>query len=384
MDVLIIGLDSSILSEQAVDSDTRQRHLDYAAALERKSTSSHVYMIVHSTPEKGLEPKQLSENLTVYPTNTSIRYFFALDVLRIGHKICRNDDIDLVTTQGPFDDGLAGYLLSRIHGAAFLAQLRPSNLDDPYWRRERTLNRLLGPLGKVVCQLADGVRVVSETSREWCRGELGISDDRLYLNHISMSMLGHSMAEGNDVETEPTEILYVGRLAVEKDLPTLLKAFAKLTDNDNEYQLTITGDGPEREQLERLLCQLGIEEDTRFLGTVPYESLPEYYSRAAVVVLPSLHENFGRVILEAFAFGTPVISTDAEGPMELIDDGETGLLVPKQSPEEFARALKGLLTDDDGRKQMGKRGRQYVRENFDPDQLVKDLVDTWIDLVATS
>ena len=379
MHVLIVGLDDSLLREDVVDSDTRQRHLDYAAALADRVPGSHVYMVVHAEADDDLEAKELSEHLTVYPSNTRFRYLFFLDVLRIGRRIAREHSLDLVTTQGPFDDGLTGYLLAKQYDAAFFAQLRPSNLDDPYWLDERRLNHLMRVVGKWICRRAEGVRVVSETSRRWCLEELGLDPGNVYLNHISMSMLSEETVEqAPDVKTDPDTVLYVGRLAEEKDLPTLLAALEQVLDPRPASELVIAGDGPERDRLERLAATLGIEDSVTFLGAVPYEELPEHYQRAAVVVLPSLHENFGRVILEAFAYGTPVVSTDAEGPVELIDDGETGLLVPKEDSQALAAAVEDVLADEAARDRMGAAGKRYVRNNFDPEELVEELVETWV------
>lgn len=381
MDVLLVGLDDSVF-RSSVDSDTQERHIRYAAEL-NKRTGGTLHMTVHTDASQGLEQTRISESLVVYPSNSSFRWLFALDVLQIGRKICHEHDISLVTTQGPFDDGVAGYLLSRRYEPAFLPQLQQSNLDDPHWLTERRLNYLLSAVGKVVCRRADGVRVVSETSHQWCREELDIPEERLYLNNVLMSMLEQA-ADPPDVEPVHNQIMYVGRLAKEKGLPYLLHAFAELSEDVKDAQLVLIGDGPERERLQRLAAEQGIRNKTIFEGSVSYDTLPERYCRASIVVLPSLHESFGRVIVEAFGFGTPVVSSDAEGPVELIEDGQTGLLVPRADTNALAEAITELLTNEEQRAEMGRQAREFALNTFDTDRLVSKIVETWIDVGAKS
>lgn len=375
MNVLLVGLDNSVLSE-SVASDTRERHLQYAATLAERRPGSHLYMIVHSDAAEGLEPQQLSDNLTIYPTNSRHRYLFFFDILRIGRRLCHQHGIDLVTTQTPFDDGLAGYLLANRYRGQYLAQLRPSNLDDPYWLEERRLNRLLRVVGRWLVPRADAVRVVSEASKQWCASELGIDPDRLYLNHIAMSMLDHDAP--SDVERDPQSVLYVGRLSEEKGLPYLLQAFERVLDSVPDATLTIVGDGPERSELEALAEKLDISSSVSFEGSVAYEAVPRYYRQAGILALPSLHENFGRVILEAFSFGTPAVVSDAEGPSELVTDGETGFIVPKADADALAARLQELLDDIDRQRSFGENVREFVKAEFDPEQLVTEIVSTWI------
>lgn len=381
MDVLLVGLDNSLLGAEGASSDTRQRHVDYARTLDEKRPGSHVYMIVQSLASEGLSRERVSDNLTVIPSNSARRELFSLDVLRIGRRLIREHDVNLVTTQSPLEDGLAAYLLCRRYGCAFLPQLRPSNLDDPAWIRERPINRLLRHVGKFVCKRGDGIRVVSNQSEQWCREGLGIPPDRIFLDHISMSMLDPEKYPAPGVETAENRVLYVGRLAPEKDLPTLLKAFERLHADRPETELVVVGGGPEREELETLAADLGVASAVTFEGAVLYEELPAYYDEAGVVVLSSLRETFGRVVLEAFAFGTPVVSTDARGPTELVTPDETGRLVPKRSPSALADALDDVLCDPDERERMGERAQSFVRKNFDPDDLVESLVETWIQVV---
>lgn len=106
-------------------------------------------------------------------------------------------------------------------------------------------------------------------------------------------------------------VLYVGRLAPDKNVETLLAAFARLPPRSPRPRLLVIGDGPLRPELDRLCSQLGIEAFTTFLPFVPHQDLPWYYRAADVMVVPSNYlETFCMVALEAIACGCPVIVTD--------------------------------------------------------------------------
>jgi glycosyltransferase involved in cell wall biosynthesis len=380
MNVLLVGLDSSILATGDIDSDTRQRHIQYAEKLASLRPGSHVYMIVQSVQTDGLSVKKVSDHLTVIPSDSITRELFLLDILKIGRCLFRETGIDLVTTQTPFDDGLAGYLLARRYGCAFLAQLRPSNLDDPNWLEEEFLNRARRPIGKFVCRQADGVRVVNKAGQQWCSESLGLPSADIYLDHIVMSMLDTDRYPAPGRPTDLDTVLFVGRLATEKDLPTLLRAFARVHNARHDCELVVVGDGPERDTVEAMVDSLGLGDAVSIEGSVPYEDLPAYYDRAGTVVLSSRRETFGRVILEAFAYGTPVVATAVRGPSELIEDGETGVLVPTADPDRLATAILEMVADAETNNEFGEAARTYVTENFDPDALAWGLVETWVEV----
>jgi 1,2-diacylglycerol 3-alpha-glucosyltransferase len=129
-------------------------------------------------------------------------------------------------------------------------------------------------------------------------------------------------------------ILFVSRLAREKNLELLLRAFAKT--NDPALTLAVAGDGPERGEFEALAQDLGIAERTRFLGAVTHEMLPDLYASADAFVFPSTTETQGLVQAEALAAGALVIAADVAPNREVI--GDAGLMV-EASIDAFAAAL---------------------------------------------
>jgi len=140
---------------------------------------------------------------------------------------------------------------------------------------------------------------------------------------------------------DPPVILSVGRLRKAKDFATLIKAFA-LVRRKREVRLVIIGEGELRDELEKLVRELGIEHDVMMPGMVknPYP----YMARAAVFVLSSVYEGLPTVLIEALALGTPIVSTDCpSGPAEILENGKWGYLVRPGDPEMIAEAILQVL-----------------------------------------
>ena len=136
-------------------------------------------------------------------------------------------------------------------------------------------------------------------------------------------------------------ILGTGRLILQKDFPTLIKAFAKVR-NTHRANLVILGEGTERMRLQRLVEVLGLCEYVSMPGFVGNPLA--YMARAAVVVLPSAWEGFPAVLVEAMACGTPVVSTDCQsGPAEILENGKHGPLVPVGDIDGLASAITKTL-----------------------------------------
>jgi glycosyltransferase involved in cell wall biosynthesis len=135
--------------------------------------------------------------------------------------------------------------------------------------------------------------------------------------------------------------LTVRRLFYRNGLDTLLDATVDLRDHANLH-VVIGGAGPERNEIEERIRRDGLS-NVHLMGFIPDADLPDYYRAADVFVLPTrTAEGFGLVLMEAAATGIPSIATDSGAPREIVDDGETGLLVPPGSPRELAAAIARL------------------------------------------
>jgi glycosyltransferase involved in cell wall biosynthesis len=167
-------------------------------------------------------------------------------------------------------------------------------------------------------------------------------------------------------------ILSVGRLVEKKGTDVLLEALARLP-KELRWRLVHVGGGPLKDQLHRLARALGIAERIEWRGARTQTELLAAYRAADLFTLASRvardgdRDGLPNVLAEAQSQGLACVATRISGIPELIDDGETGLLVAPEAPAELARALEALIRDPARRRLLGEAGRRRVREKFDLD-----------------
>jgi phosphatidylinositol alpha-1,6-mannosyltransferase len=162
-------------------------------------------------------------------------------------------------------------------------------------------------------------------------------------------------------------ILTAGRWASSeryKGADELIRAVAQLRAAHPDLHLVAVGGGDDLPRLRQIARDLGAAESIHFLENISREELAACYGRADVFALPSTGEGFGLVFLEAMAFAKPVIAAATGGPIDLIEDGSNGFLIPPHDAESLAQAVERLLRDDSLRTEMGRRGAERVRTQY--------------------
>jgi glycosyltransferase involved in cell wall biosynthesis len=175
---------------------------------------------------------------------------------------------------------------------------------------------------------------------------------------------GVELPEHVGTEAEPAEVLYAGRLSAEKGVLELLDAAEGLN-------LVVAGDGPLRDRIPFAR------------GFVPHDELQQLYARAAVIACPSRREGFGVACLEAMAHGRPVVATRVGGLLDLVVDGETGIVVPPRDPAALRSALERLLADPDLRRKLGSAGRDRARMHFSWERVTDATLAAYAEAVGT-
>jgi glycogen synthase len=175
-------------------------------------------------------------------------------------------------------------------------------------------------------------------------------------------------------------VLFVGRLAPQTGVSTLVAAADLL--EDPSAQVLLVGDGPERPKLEREAKRIRVGYRLRFEGFVAHERLPAALAHADLLVLPSLYEELGTVLLEAMQVGLPIVASGTGGIPDVIEDGINGMLVPPGEPEALAHAINHLLADRDFARRLSE-GAQERAKDYDWEVLAERVLRVYQDVTAS-
>ena len=177
-------------------------------------------------------------------------------------------------------------------------------------------------------------------------------------------------------KTDDRRLLYVGRLSASKGLPILLDSLMILKDTYPELNLTVVGDGEDRNMITAKVEQLGLQKQVKFVGYQSQTEVRQYLQQSSIFVLPSFAEGVPVVLMEAMAARLPVITTQIAGVSELVEDGVNGYVIPPGEPNVLANRLTQLLEDKSLCDRLGKAGRAKVENAFNLTQEVAKLHHT--------
>jgi rhamnosyl/mannosyltransferase len=180
--------------------------------------------------------------------------------------------------------------------------------------------------------------------------------------------------------TQVPTLLFMGRHRHYKGVDQMIQAMPGLA-----ARFLIAGTGPLTAEWQALAEQLGVADRVQFVGFVPDADLAGFYASGDIFVLPanSRAEAFGIVSMEAMAAGLPVITTEVgSGTSFVVQDGQTGMVVPALDPAALAGAVQQLLDDPERRKSMGRAGRARVTTEFTPARLLQRVMTVYEQVLA--
>jgi glycosyltransferase involved in cell wall biosynthesis len=238
--------------------------------------------------------------------------------------------------------------------------------------KQRLRNRL-------VFGLADRVIALSEDQRNHLRAAYNLSGEKCLLLRSGPDLArfirlpppsGHGSV-----------VLCTGHLRPERDHETLLRAFRLVLRNFRDAKLWLAGTAelPRVEQLKRMADDLGISQETRFLGF--RTDIPNLLASASVVVHTAKWDALPRSVIEAAAAGRPVVAADVGGIPDIVRHGETGLLCEPGHHRAFADAIVRLLGDSDLASRMGREGRKWAKRHFSSEAMTRAYIHLYRELL---
>ena len=381
--VVQISRDAGLL-RPSFDSEPVQRQLAYARELKKRVPGALVSIIVLA--QQAHAAGWVCDNLRVVPVGGRLRA--SVNCLRTIYSLHATTPISVMTTQVPYEEGWLALAVGRWYGIPVIAQIHSDLFVEHHASqalvRRTTARAAAADLARSIRGWAarrtlaafDAVRTVSSESRT------SISRFAAAVPLATIPVPVPMVSSHARIATAPSKqplVIFVGRLAPEKDLSTWLKVAQAISQLHPETRFEVIGDGPERARLEHEAEALGLRSVLSFEGFVPYSRLREVYARAAALLLTSRSEGFGRVLVEAASQGTPAVSTSLSGPRDVVINGVTGFLHEPGDIDGLTRSVSTLLSQPQRAALMGARARELVSVKFDPDTLRAAWVTLWID-----
>uniref|UniRef100_A0A7V3RF51 Glycosyltransferase family 4 protein n=1 Tax=Mesoaciditoga lauensis TaxID=1495039 RepID=A0A7V3RF51_9BACT len=196
--------------------------------------------------------------------------------------------------------------------------------------------------------------------------------------------LKYSVRERYSIPEKDRIILFVGRIAKEKNIHFLIDAFKRLNGEMKNTTLIIVGDGPEKQEIIHRIARTGLKNKVIMTGYIPRDDVVEYYREADLFAFGSVTETQGLVVLEALAAGLPVVAVAKEGIADVLIDGKGCLLVDDVLLDPFVEKMKKILRDEEFRIKLSDEGINYVNQNWAMDTMAKRLHGIYEETVVSS
>lgn len=286
-------------------------------------------------------------------------------------KIIQEKKIDIVHThnQGPqFYGAIAG----KLSGKAVIHTKHGQNVVNSHRRYY---------LDRFSSFFTDKIVTVSDDARDICLRQLKIPEKKVVtvLNGVDIEKFHCFTDKAQFQQGRPFVIGTVGRLASEKNHSCLLDACTRLADRKINFQLKIVGDGPLKNMLINKCKKLNLQDHVDFVGS--RLDIPVIMNEFDLFVLPSLTEGVSLTLLEAMSCELAVVATNVGGTPEVVVDGETGFLVPSNSPDQLADSIFSSLISPQRRLEMGRAGRARVVTTFSLTQVAEKYLSFYRELL---
>ena len=276
------------------------------------------------------------------------------------YKIVKKEKIDMIYTNTivNFSGAIIAFITKKPH-IWHIREIIPDNPDLHFFLPDRWLfNFILRYSNKVITNS-------SATSKQFRNSKLDWKI-RIVYNAIDVEefKIHQPFPSINGVKTTDYVVAVIGSLQKRKAQDDAIKAVKIVKETIPNIKLLIVGEGHKefKNYLKNLTLKLGISNNIIFTGY--RDDIPSILCHCKLLLVPSWNEPFGRVVIEAFATGIPVIGTNSGGVKEIIKDGVTGYLVPPKNPVKIAEKLIYLFNHPELIKEMGNVGKETVRDKF--------------------
>jgi len=303
---------------------------------------------------------------------------FSFSALRKIRQYLHDEKIQIVHSHG-YRSNLQGRLACALTRARNIATVHVSLYD--YIDTPLLTRRFYLLIEKMTSFLVSKYICISTAMKDDFR-KMGIRREKLLVIHNGVDLAvfhprtaNEALSRSLGIQGNCPVIGTVGRMVTEKKQIDLMEALSLLQERWPTLQCLFIGTGPLLGRLEHQAEQLGVAGKCLFPGV--RTDIAEFYPLLDVFILPSRREPFGLVLLEAMASKVPVIATAAGGPLDIIQSGSNGLLVPPSNPRELAAGIDFLLSNPDRAKVVAQQGYETVRKDYRIQDTIRKVCDVY-------
>jgi glycosyltransferase involved in cell wall biosynthesis len=324
-------------------------------------------------PNLQLHQRAIEEGMPSYPLPCKGR--FDPTAIRRIRDLATEIGADVIHTHG-YKADLYARLALLDYGVPLVSTCH--NWLDEDWR-----SYLYGVVDRYVLKSFPQVVAVSEEVRQRLL-EVGVLQERIRVIPNGIDLRPFTVERGSDPvdwsQDRPAVVGIVARLSGEKGVDLFIRAAAQVAATISNTRFVVVGDGPEREELEALIDQLRLRPIVSMLGR--RNDMPAQYASFDLLVSCSRKEGLPIAILEAMASGLPLVATAVGDVLNVVRNGETGILLPTGDPGALASAIVDLLRDREKRRRLGSVARQLVKSQYSAERMSNDYLDTYKDAVT--
>jgi len=304
---------------------------------------------------------------------------YSINTIIAGLKIIKNENIDLIHSNN-FAPALSGAILSSLTSKPHVTTIHDvfSLCGKNYWKMwgnqhaVSKINVMLAPFfEKLMTKLNHTcVHTVSNASK----------DDLIQFGEKKPIYVIHNSIVSPQVfgsETNPLQFVYVGRLVFYKNLEVVIKAINISRKEEPRIKLIIVGDGPHKETLLKLTENLHLESHIEFRGHVTEDEKMKLISSSNALVLPSLCEGFGLVILEAFSQNRPVLVSNLRPMSDIVTHESTGFVLDPHDQNVWASHLLKLIKSPELALTMGQNGNKILISQYGQESMYQKLLNMY-------
>lgn len=317
--------------------------------------------------------------LSNFPPSYFQNVMFILSATWLGLRIIKREKIDVIHVNN-FTPIIVGTILSKLCKVPLVKTIHVVFSATPNywnnWSKQLNVSRFTSKVGPLFEKLtiklpANIIHTVSNSTKLDLIKNNAKSKIMVIPNLVNLTFYD----KWSEKKIYDDSVLFVGRLAFNKNLNTVISSFEKVIKKLPHAKLVVIGDGPMLEEWKKMACDVGLKDKIIFTEFIPVTQKMDFLSKCSALVLPSITEGLPTVVLESFAMSTPVILSDILPHRDIVKDGVDGFLVAGNDIDKWAEKIIYLLSNKDICRKMGKMGRIKVEKEFS-DQIVLNRMES--------